>query len=155
LGHATKLVVERVRSSHVLVLETNHDMKLLQDDAKRPWSVKQRILSRHGHLSTDAAANVLAELVSAELENVYLGHLSRDCNRPDLALKTVQKRLDEVGATHVHVNSTSQDTRCETLTLCAIEKEFVLHDTVAVSSGYSVDKARNGSSGPLGQLSLF
>ena len=141
LGHATKLVVERVRSSHVLVLETNHDMKMLQDDPRRPWSLKQRILSRHGHLSNDAAANVLTEVVSAELEQVYLGHLSRDCNRPELARNAVQKRLDETGAKHVHVNSTSQDTRCETLTLCAIEKAFVLHDTIAVSS--------------TGQLSLF
>jgi phosphoribosyl 1,2-cyclic phosphodiesterase len=135
LGHATKLVVERVRQSHVLVLETNHDMKLLQDDVRRPWSVKQRILSRHGHLSNDAAANVLAELVSAELEHVFLGHLSRDCNRPDLALKTVQKRLDETGATHVHVNSTSQDTRCETLTLCAIEGRVISQGTLPFSSG--------------------
>jgi phosphoribosyl 1,2-cyclic phosphodiesterase len=135
LGHATKMVVERVRSSHVLVLETNHDMKLLQDDARRPWSVKQRIMSRHGHLCNDAAADVLANLASAELEHVYLGHLSRECNRPELARQTVQKRLDQTGATHIHVNSTSQDTRCETLTLCAMEKAFVLHDTVAVSSG--------------------
>jgi phosphoribosyl 1,2-cyclic phosphodiesterase len=135
LGHATRLVVERVRDSHVLVLETNHDMKLLQDDIRRPWSVKQRIMSRHGHLSNDAAANVLAEIVSADLGHVYLGHLSRECNRPDLARQAVQKRLDESGATHVHVNSTSQETRCETLTLCALEKTFVLHETKAVSSG--------------------
>ena len=52
LGHATKLVVERVRPANVLVLEANHDLKLLQEDTKRPWSVKQRILSRHGHLRT-------------------------------------------------------------------------------------------------------
>lgn len=117
LGHATKLVQERVRQSNVLVLETNHDMKLLQDDLKRPWSVKQRIMSRHGHLCNDAAATVLAELVTADLKHVYLGHLSRDCNKPELARSTVQARLNTVGATHVQVNSTSQDQRCETLTL--------------------------------------
>ena len=117
LGHATKLVMERVRPSNVLVLETNHDMKLLQDDVRRPWSVKQRIMSRHGHLCNDAAANLLADLVSADLQHVYLGHLSRDCNRPELARNIIQKQLDAMGATHVHVNSTSQDTRCETLTI--------------------------------------
>lgn len=115
LGHATKLVVERVRPSNVLVLETNHDMKLLQDDLKRPWSVKQRIMSRHGHLCNEAAATVLAELMSAELHNVFLGHLSRDCNRPELARKTVADRLNAIGASHVQVHSTSQDRRCETL----------------------------------------
>lgn len=117
LGHATKLVMERVRSSNVLVLETNHDMKMLQDDVRRPWSVKQRIMSRHGHLCNEAAATLLAELVSADLEHVYLGHLSRDCNKPELAKRVVQARLTEVGATHVQVNSTSQEQRCETLSL--------------------------------------
>jgi phosphoribosyl 1,2-cyclic phosphodiesterase len=92
-------------------------MKMLQDDLKRPWSVKQRIMSRHGHLCNDAAATVLAELVTADLKHVYLGHLSRDCNKPELARRTVQDRLNTVGATHVQVNSTSQDQRCETLTL--------------------------------------
>jgi len=115
LGHATKLVIERVRRSNVLVLETNHDMKLLQDDLKRPWSVKQRILSRHGHLSNEAAATVLEELVSADLRHVYLGHLSRDCNKPELARSVVTNRLTKIGAAHVRVNSTAQDARCATL----------------------------------------
>lgn len=117
LGHATKLVMERVRASNVLVLETNHDMKLLQDDVRRPWSVKQRIMSRHGHLCNDAAATVLADLVTADLKHVFLGHLSRDCNKPELARSVVQGRLNGVGASHVQVNSTSQERRCETLTL--------------------------------------
>lgn len=117
LGHATKLVMERVRPSNVLVLETNHDMKLLQDDLKRPWSVKQRIMSRHGHLCNDSAAGLLGELVSADLRHVFLGHLSRDCNRPELAKKTVTERLTTVGANHVSVHSTWQERRCETLSV--------------------------------------
>jgi len=44
------------------VLETNHDLRLLQEDTKRPWSIKQRILSRHGHLSNEAAAEVARQL---------------------------------------------------------------------------------------------
>ena len=60
-------------------------MKLLQDDLHRPWSVKQRILSRHGHLCNEAAADLAQQIVSAELRHLYLGHLSRDCNRPELA----------------------------------------------------------------------
>ncbi|HYE31234.1 MAG TPA: MBL fold metallo-hydrolase [Methylomirabilota bacterium] len=115
LGHATKLVIERVRQANVLVLETNHDMKLLQDDVKRPWSVKQRILSRHGHLCNDAAANVAAEVVTSELSQVFLGHLSRDCNKPDLAHRAVRARLDQIGATHVGVEVSSQDAPTRTV----------------------------------------
>ena len=110
LGHATKLVLERVRPAHLLVLEANHDLKLLQDDPKRPWSTKQRILSRHGHLSNDAAAAVAEQIASATLARIYLGHLSRDCNRPELALAAVAGRLRAAGATHIALESTSQDT---------------------------------------------
>jgi phosphoribosyl 1,2-cyclic phosphodiesterase len=117
LGHATKLVVERVRPSHVLVLEANHDVKMLQDDTRRPWSTKQRILSRHGHLSNDAAAQVAGEIVSAELRHLFLGHLSSDCNRPALAQRVVSETLTQLGATHVCVEATSPDTPGATFVL--------------------------------------
>lgn len=117
LGHATKLVLERVRPANVLLLETNHDLTLLQNDTRRPWSVKQRILSRHGHLSNDAAASAAEQIVSDSLRHLYLGHLSRDCNRPELALAAVQGRLQAVGATHVHIHSTAQDVPSATLEL--------------------------------------
>lgn len=119
LGHATKLVIERVRSAHVLVLEANHDLKLLQEDTRRPWSIKQRILSRHGHLSNAAAADAAEQIVSAELRQLYLGHLSGDCNRPEIAFATVSERLQRVGATHVTVTTASQETPCATLSLGA------------------------------------
>ncbi|KAF0181717.1 MAG: Beta-lactamase domain protein [Limisphaerales bacterium] len=117
LGHATKLVLERVRPAHLLVLEANHDLKLLQDDTKRPWSTKQRILSRHGHLSNDAAASVAEQVASATLARIYLGHLSRDCNRPELAMAAVAGRLHGAGATHIRIESTSQDAPSPTVTL--------------------------------------
>lgn len=117
LGHATRLVVERVRPANVLVLETNHDLKLLQEDTRRPWSVKQRILSRHGHLCNEAAAGVAEQVVSTELRHLYLGHLSRDCNRPELAYTAVSQRLGQIGASHVRVESTSQEAVSPTLEL--------------------------------------
>ena len=117
LGHATKLVIERVRSARALVLEANHDLKLLQDDTKRPWSVKQRIVSRHGHLSNEAAAEVAVQIVSAELQHLYLGHLSGDCNRPELAHRVVSQSLAKTGATHIRIEVASQETPCPTLVL--------------------------------------
>jgi phosphoribosyl 1,2-cyclic phosphodiesterase len=119
LGHATQLVLQRVRAANVLVLETNHDVKMLQDDPRRPWSLKQRILSRHGHLSNEAAARAATDLVSAELQRLYLGHLSTDCNRPELARRVVGESLLRAGATHVHVEATSQTTPNPTLRLGA------------------------------------
>jgi len=117
LGHVTKLVLERIRVAHALVLESNHDVKMLQDCPHRPWSLKQRILSRHGHLSNEAAADCVAEIMSAELRHLYLGHLSRDCNKPELAQRVMMQRLQALGATHVQVNVSSQSNASPTLTL--------------------------------------
>ncbi|HEY3663883.1 MAG TPA: MBL fold metallo-hydrolase, partial [Chthoniobacterales bacterium] len=90
LGHATRLTIERLRQVQTLVIETNHDEKLLQNDPHRPWPVKQRIQSRHGHLSNKAAAEVVAQLLPGKIGRVVLGHLSRDCNSPELASGTVR-----------------------------------------------------------------
>jgi phosphoribosyl 1,2-cyclic phosphodiesterase len=120
LGHATKLVLERVRRAHALVLESNHDIKLLQDSPHRPWSLKQRILGRHGHLSNEAAADAAEQVMWAELRHLYLGHLSRECNRPELAESVMQERLRKIGADHVRLQVTAQNVPCPTLELgCA------------------------------------
>jgi phosphoribosyl 1,2-cyclic phosphodiesterase len=119
LGHATKLVLERARTANVLLLEANHDIKMLQDCPHRPWSLKQRILGRHGHLSNEAAADVAEEIMSADLRHLFLGHLSRECNRPELAHRVVAERLDKIGARHVRVELTSQTVPCPTLCLQA------------------------------------
>ncbi|HUB65871.1 MAG TPA: MBL fold metallo-hydrolase [Candidatus Methylacidiphilales bacterium] len=115
LGYATKLVLERVRAARALVLEANHDLRLLQEDTKRPWAVKQRILSRHGHLSNDAAAEVAAEVATDTMEAIYLGHLSADCNRPEWARAVVSKKLTEKGRPFVQLRDTAPDQPCETL----------------------------------------
>jgi len=117
LGHVTKLVIDRIRTANVLVLEANHDVKMLQDCPRRPWSLKQRILGRHGHLSNEAAADAIQEIMSADLRNLYLGHLSRECNRPELAHRVVNERLQKIGAAHVALAVTLQDVPCPTLSL--------------------------------------
>ena len=117
LGHMTKLVIERVRPANVLVLESNHDVKMLQDCPRRSWSLKQRILGRHGHLSNDAAAEAAAQIMSAGLKHLYLAHLSSECNRPELARYVMSECLHQIGATHVRLQLAVQDVPCETLTL--------------------------------------
>ena len=108
LGYVTKMIVERLRGAGTIVIETNHDEKLLQNDTHRPWPVKQRIQSRHGHLSNTAAASVIEELLPARVNRVVLGHLSRDCNTPALALGTVQAVLARNGRSEVEVHCATQ-----------------------------------------------
>src|SRR5881392_600019 len=108
LGYATKMIVERLRQVHTLVIETNHDEKLLQSDTHRPWPVKQRIQSRHGHLSNTAAATVIEQLLSGKLERVVLGHLSRDCNTPELAAGAIRAMLAQRGRSEIEVHCAAQ-----------------------------------------------
>jgi phosphoribosyl 1,2-cyclic phosphodiesterase len=117
LGHMTKLVIERTRAAHVLVLESNHDVKLLQDCPHRPWSLKQRILGRHGHLSNEAAADAAEEIITAGLRHLYLGHLSSQCNKPEIARRVMHDRLLKMGAAHVSLQIAAQDVPAATLEL--------------------------------------
>jgi phosphoribosyl 1,2-cyclic phosphodiesterase len=117
LGHTTKLVLDRIRPANTLVLESNHDVKMLQDCPRRAWSLKQRILGRHGHLSNVAAAEAAAQIMSAGLRHLYLAHLSRECNKPELAQHVMAEQLHHIGATHVRLQLAAQDVPCETLEL--------------------------------------
>ena len=108
LGYPTKMIIERLREVQTLVIETNHDEKLLQNDSHRPWPVKQRIQSRHGHLSNTAAVSVIDELLPGKIERIVLGHLSRDCNTPELALAAVHASLAKCGRTEMEVHCATQ-----------------------------------------------
>src|SRR5262249_29480761 len=108
LGYVTKLITERLRTVQTLVIETNHDEKLLQNDTHRPWPVKQRIQSRHGHLSNTPAARGIEELLPGKTKPVVVWHLSRDCNTPALALNTVRASLDKCGRNDVETCCATQ-----------------------------------------------
>jgi phosphoribosyl 1,2-cyclic phosphodiesterase len=114
LGHVTKLVMERIRVANVLVLESNHDVKMLQNCPRRSWALKQRILGRHGHISNVTAAETVAQIMSAGLRQLYLAHLSRECNTPEIAQNIMAEQLFQIGATHVQLSMTTQEAPCAT-----------------------------------------
>jgi len=104
LGMTTALVREKLKGCNALVIEANHDEDLLQE-ALRPWTLKQRIRSRQGHLSNIDAAQLIVECASDKLEHVFLFHLSSDCNTPEVAMQTVasQLRLDGLESIHLEI----------------------------------------------------
>lgn len=109
LGYVTRLVVERLKGCTALVLEANYDEAMLREEEKRPWSVKQRISARHGHLSNGAAAKLVEEVAGPELRDLFLGHISEDCNRPELARKAMEEALTRAGRKGVRVHETTAD----------------------------------------------
>lgn len=84
LGIATRLVAEKLKECKVLVLEFNHDEEMLLN-GPYPWHLKQRIKSRHGHLSNRDSAALLSEVIHPGLEGVFLAHLSEVNNDPRVA----------------------------------------------------------------------
>ncbi len=96
VGHIEEDLYDRLRGSDAVLLESNHDIGMLQC-GPYPFYLKQRILSSVGHLSNDdAAANVL-RLVCDGTRNIILGHLSRENNYPQIAEMTVRTALTRGG----------------------------------------------------------
>jgi len=108
LGMGTSLIREKLKGCHALIMESNHDEDLLRE-APRPWSLKQRIRSRQGHLSNIDAARLISESATAALEHVFLAHLSSDCNSPDTALRTVASQLRLDGLGHINLEISHAD----------------------------------------------
>ncbi len=103
VGHVTRVILDRLHGVDTLFAEANYDETLLINDTKRPWATKQRISNRHGHLSNEQTAELVAAVAGTRLRRVVLGHLSSDCNQPDLAIRTVVERLKREGRPDVEV----------------------------------------------------
>jgi phosphoribosyl 1,2-cyclic phosphodiesterase len=89
-------------------MESNHDEDMLRA-AKRPWSLKQRISGRQGHLSNRQAGELIAELRGPCLQAVLLAHLSADCNTPDLAVAEARSAAATAGVEGVRIEPTFAD----------------------------------------------
>ena len=96
LGHATTLLVERLRGCHVFVVEANHDDDMLVR-GPYPWALKQRIGGRLGHLSNAEAATLLAATADADCQAVILAHLSESNNTAAKARQAVASALAASG----------------------------------------------------------
>jgi phosphoribosyl 1,2-cyclic phosphodiesterase len=112
LGMVTTLARARLRGCRALVLEANHDERMLAA-SQRPWSLKQRIMGRQGHLSNEAAAEALTDCADQNLKRVYLAHLSDECNRMVLAKEIVGTALRKSKLEHIELSETYPDRESE------------------------------------------
>lgn len=92
LGYVPPNVKMALRGVDVLLLESNHDLEMLKD-GPYPWSVKQRVLSRVGHLSNAAAAEFLMRDYDGGAHTIVLGHLSEQNNLPELARLAAEQAI--------------------------------------------------------------
>jgi len=108
VGHLPDHVSDRLRGSHVLILESNHDLEMLRV-GPYPWSLKQRLMGRYGHLSNTAVARFIREQYDGEADHVVLAHLSSKNNHPEIARQEAAVALRDRGMSGVHLTITSQD----------------------------------------------
>jgi phosphoribosyl 1,2-cyclic phosphodiesterase len=96
LGYVPPNVKRALERIDVLLLESNHDLEMLKD-GPYPWAVKQRVLSRVGHLSNHATAEFLSRDYDGNATYIVLGHLSETNNAPELALLSAEEAIRERG----------------------------------------------------------
>jgi len=94
LGYMPPNVKQAIARSDVLLLESNHDLEMLRD-GPYPWSVKQRVLSRVGHLSNAATAEYLSRDYDGGAAFIVLGHLSESNNVPELARLSAEQAIGD------------------------------------------------------------
>ena len=97
LGHYTEETVRYLKGLDALLLESNHDVRMLEA-GPYPYSLKRRILGSLGHLSNEDAGHLLSRLLDGRLRHVALAHLSRENNLPELARETVRCEIAESSA---------------------------------------------------------
>ena len=108
IGHLTKEIVSYMEESNILLLESNYDTETLKCGSY-PYSLKKRILGEKGHLSNDLASKAVCYLCQKGVNNIILGHLSKENNFPELAYQTV---INELNASNLCCNLTVANRDC-------------------------------------------
>ncbi|MCR4588303.1 MAG: MBL fold metallo-hydrolase [Lachnospiraceae bacterium] len=93
LGKYDEYTVDCLKNTDVLMLEANHDVRMLES-GPYPYQLKRRILGDRGHLSNDSSGELLCRLLHDNMKAVILGHLSKENNMPEIAYETVRQSVD-------------------------------------------------------------
>lgn len=113
LGYIPQNVKDSLRGTHCLVIESNHDLEMLRD-GPYPWTIKQRIMSRTGHLSNTALNKFLnSEEFDRQARVIVLAHLSQQNNHPEIAHLAASSALESQNAGETRLVISSQLERTE------------------------------------------
>ncbi len=96
MGYVTERIASELSACHKVIIESNHDVTMVKKGPYPPH-LKERILSKRGHLSNDICAKLCVYLAECGIDQITLAHLSKENNTPDIAYNTSKKALDEAG----------------------------------------------------------
>lgn len=94
LGYMPDSIRVHLQGSDLLLLESNHDLEMLKV-GPYPWSVKQRVMGRNGHLSNEVACAFIREVLDSRTSTLILGHLSEHNNHPEIVRLMASQTLEE------------------------------------------------------------
>lgn len=119
LGHMTNDLLENMKDSKFILLESNYEPELLQY-AKYPYILKQRISGPKGHLPNEMAGKTIGYLSKYGLKEVLLGHLSKESNMPEIAYQTVVEQLqkDNIDTNELKIAVAGRDKHSKLIKLC-------------------------------------
>lgn len=115
LGTYNEYTIEHLKNADALLLEANYDPKMLEV-GPYPYQLKRRILGHRGHLSNESSGKLLVHLWNKKLRHIFLGHLSKENNYPQLAYETVKvelQQLDESLLQQVQLHIAKREERSE------------------------------------------
>jgi phosphoribosyl 1,2-cyclic phosphodiesterase len=108
IGYLPDDVALNLNGSHILILESNHDLEMLRI-GPYPWNLKQRLMGRYGHLSNTAVAQFICDRYDGSADHVMLAHLSAKNNHPEIARQEAALALRHRGFRNTSLTITSQD----------------------------------------------
>lgn len=92
MGDYNEHIVDALSGADAMLIEANHDIRMLEV-GPYPYHLKQRILGKRGHLSNERGGQLVRELLNNHIKGIYLGHLSKENNYPELAYEAVKNEL--------------------------------------------------------------
>ncbi len=117
VGWLPEPVANQLRNSDVLILESNHDLEMLRS-GPYPWSLKERLMSRHGHLSNTAVAQFIREQHDGKARHLVLAHLSSRNNHPEIARQEAVRAMRSRGLDVDRLFVTDQDSPSPPIWMC-------------------------------------
>ncbi len=111
LGFITDRIIKNLADSSLVVLEANHDINRLLQNPRYPIALKNRILSKYGHLNNEDSANAVLKMLGYGVRGLIPAHLSEDNNTPELVLRALQEVVAKNGgnlAKELHVDIAKQ-----------------------------------------------
>jgi phosphoribosyl 1,2-cyclic phosphodiesterase len=96
LGYVPASIKFHLRGADLLILESNHDLEMLKV-GPYPWSVKQRVMGRKGHLSNEVVSDFIRDDLDSSISTLVLGHLSEHNNHPEIVRAMGERALDRTG----------------------------------------------------------